>query len=207
MLLRTSKLILGLGHPRTGTGFTSKLLNSWGLNVGHETMGNDGTVAWQLINPLGPWPYITEAMIPQYYWNFKHIIYNVRDPKTSIPSIVYTEDNKAESVRYRRQIGTSFGFNKVENAIRSILYYDHHIIKFTKPDFTYRIEDQGKELYEFLTKLNIPVFYNDQFLNTKINTRKHQDLNSLQKDLDTVDDFYKTQLNMYCDRYQYERLF
>ena len=206
MLLRVNKPILGLGHPRTGTGFTSKLLNSWGLNVGHETMKKHGIVAWQLINPLGPWPYITEEMVPQYYFNFKHIIYNVRDPKTSIPSIVYTEDTKAPSVRYRRQIGVGFGLNKVENAIKSILYYDY-MVGFIKPDFTYRIEDQAEDLYDFLNNTPLPVKYNNEFFNTKVNSRNHNNLDSLKEDLNNVDRYYKIKLNEYCDKYQYDKLF
>lgn len=38
--LNKEKKILVVGHPRTGTGYTSKLLQSWGLDVQHERMGN-----------------------------------------------------------------------------------------------------------------------------------------------------------------------
>ena len=38
------KKILVVGHPRTGTGYAAKLLQSWGLDVQHEKMGKDGTV-------------------------------------------------------------------------------------------------------------------------------------------------------------------
>ena len=73
--------ILGLGHPRTGTGFTSSILNSWGLEVGHEKLERDGVVAWQLAVENGPWPYMAD--FPNV--ESEILIYNVRDPRTSIP--------------------------------------------------------------------------------------------------------------------------
>ena len=206
MLLRINKTILGLGHPRTGTGYTSKLLQSWGLNIGHEWMKEDGIVAWQLINPIGPWPYMGEIQTPQYYYNFKHIIYNVRDPYTSIPSIVYTEDDKPESVRFRRSLGVGFGLNPVENAIKSIIFYDN-IVSHIKNLFTYRIEDQSLDLYVFLSSQNLPVTYNNQHINTKANERSHKDIKSLENYLHKVDPYYKQKLNEYCDKYQYDKLF
>ena len=36
--------ILGLGHPRTGTGYTSALCRLWGLSIGHERLENDGRI-------------------------------------------------------------------------------------------------------------------------------------------------------------------
>ena len=47
--------ILGLGHTRTGTGYTSKVLSDWGLDVGHEVMRKHGIVSWLLVKPKGPY--------------------------------------------------------------------------------------------------------------------------------------------------------
>jgi hypothetical protein len=39
-------MLVGLGHPRTGTTFTAGVLSSWGLDVHHEHVGADGIVSW-----------------------------------------------------------------------------------------------------------------------------------------------------------------
>ena len=76
-----SKLILGVGHPRTGTGYTAKLLQSWGLDVGHEVMGEHGTVDWSLAaGEKSLWSGGSDFR----EWDWQHIIYCVRDPRESI---------------------------------------------------------------------------------------------------------------------------
>jgi len=67
-----SKLILGVGHPRTGTGYTAKLLQSWGLDVGHEKMGEHGTVDWSLA-PASKSIWIGGVDFRE--WDWEHIIY------------------------------------------------------------------------------------------------------------------------------------
>ncbi len=50
-------MIYGLGHPRCGTGFTAGLLRANGLDVGHEHLGSDGIVSWEIasLRPELPW--------------------------------------------------------------------------------------------------------------------------------------------------------
>ena len=88
--VKESKLILGLGHPRTGTGYTSNLLKTWGLDVGHEKMGADGIIAWQLVSDIEPRIFMEDFDSSRY--TYKYLIYNVRDPRGSIPSIALTEN-------------------------------------------------------------------------------------------------------------------
>lgn len=38
-----------LGHPRSGTGFMSILLQRYGYRVGHEWMMEDGISSWMLV--------------------------------------------------------------------------------------------------------------------------------------------------------------
>ena len=100
---RKKVLILGVGHPRTGTGFTASILSSWGLRIGHEKLMEDGIVAWQHVIENGPWPWIkhTDKLKPEI------LIYNVRNPKDSIPSIVFTEDVRPESLKFRIRRGST----------------------------------------------------------------------------------------------------
>jgi hypothetical protein len=41
--------VIGIGHPRCGTGFFSGLLTGSGLDVGHEKLRKNGIVSWMLV--------------------------------------------------------------------------------------------------------------------------------------------------------------
>ena len=186
-------MILGLGHPRTGTNYTSQLITSWGLDVAHEELGADGIIAWELVKPHGPYPgYFNKQIKRRMSYNI--LIYNVRNPIDSIPSIIYTEDNNYESVNLRKRLGVYYTSNSYENAIRSILRFDH-LIKKMNPDIIYRIEDESEKLFNFLKPKYPNIEYN---LINKTNERNHSniDLDKLKKCpkdlLLRLDDFCKS---------------
>lgn len=201
---KIKKKILGLGHPRTGTGYTHTILNSWGLKVGHEKMQRDGIVAWQLVDPIGPWPFMKEIKEGDVY-AYDFIIYNVRDPKTSIPSIVFSETKSEEHRRVKFGIDNTIE-NRVEYAITSILEFDK-LIRKRKPKFTYRIEDQSKDLFNFLEEQGLNVKWNESLLNKKYNARKHDGWEALEEDLKNVRPSLKHKINLFCIRYGYPSLF
>ena len=194
--------ILGLGHPRTGTGFTSSILNSWGLEVGHEKLERDGVVAWQLAVENGPWPYMAD--FPNV--ESEILIYNVRDPRTSIPSIAFTENTKSMSLNYRLKNGVLESPNRVEQAIHSILQWDR-LITLRNPDFTFRIEDQSQDLFAFLQGKGFEIQWVES--NQKVNARDHG--RTIDKDLQTefekVRPSLRARINDYCVRYGYDILF
>ena len=193
--------ILGLGHPRTGTGYTAFLLKSWGLDIGHEVLGSDGIVAWPLAIEKGPFLYIKDIenkISPEL------IIYNVRDPKDSIPSIVYTEDTKEESLNFRIENGVIKSVNRVEMAINSILQWDKLISK-KNPDFVYRIEDQSKDLFDFIISKDFEVEY--VISKEVINAREHKSLESLRDEMLSVRPSVKKKINTFCIKYGYDPIF
>lgn len=194
--------ILGLGHPRTGTGFTSSILNSWGLEVGHEKLERDGVVAWQLAVENGPWLYMPD--FPNV--ESEILIYNVRDPRTSIPSIAFTENTNSISLNYRLANGVMESPNRVEHAIHSILQWDM-LITLRNPDFTFRIEDQSQDLFAFLQGKGFEIQWVES--NQKVNAREHG--RTIDKDLQTefekVRPSLRAKINDYCVRYGYDILF
>jgi len=194
--------ILGLGHPRTGTGFTSSILNSWGLEVGHEKLERDGVVAWQLAVENGPWLYMPD--FPNV--ESEILIYNVRDPRTSIPSIAFTENTNSISLNYRLANGVMESPNRVEHAIHSILQWDR-LITLRNPDFTFRIEDQSQDLFAFLQGKGFEIQWVES--NQKVNAREHG--RTIDKDLQTefekVRPSLRAKINDYCVRYGYDILF
>ena len=165
--------ILGVGHPRTGTGYTSKILSKWGLNVLHENIGKDGIVSWFLAFETGPFLWQNQFSHRPAY---DHLIYNVRNPRESLASIVYTETphtiysnfekqgntfvvntsprQRLDFISHRWRSARIHGMeqkNPIESAIVSICAFND-MINYLKPDVTYRIEDQDKLLYEYLEK-------------------------------------------------------
>lgn len=210
VLLKKNKIkknILGLGHPRTGTGYTHRIMQTWGLKMGHEYMADDGIVAWQLVHENGPWPFIDTVKEGGVY-DFKHIIYNVRNPKDSIPSIVYTENKSKESVNFRKQhLRINLAGNPVEAAIRSIVRFDQIITKRKKPDFIFRIEDGAEDLYKFLEEAGYKVQWNETEIGKKYNKRSHAGWDSLSDHVKSVDQEHKNLINAYCRKYGYDLIF
>jgi hypothetical protein len=202
------KKILGIGHPRTGTGYTHKIMQSWGLDINHETMGKDGIVAWQLIDKKGPWLYINSIAKDNTY-EYEYVIYNVRNPFNSIPSIIFTENNKVESVEYRNKLlNTDLGSfeNRVESAITSILAYDK-IVTSTKPNFIFRIEDQSLDLFNALKEKGYPVVWNDKEINKIYNNRNHEGWENLTDEFKNVNPSLKKKINTFCIKYGYNPIF
>lgn len=209
-------MILGLGHPRTGTRFTAATCLSLGLDVGHEALGKDGIVSWLLVKQKGPYPFMPSNIKkrPKY----KHLIYNVRNPIDTVPSVVYTENTNPISLNFRKKL-FKHSSNQLESTIDSILYFDD-VITTLKPNITFKVEEIEK-LEDFLqinyachNKENIvhfnctddPAWNYTEDLNTVINKREHNDFASLLKKF-TVSDMHKDKINSFCKKYQYEEIF
>lgn len=199
--------ILGLGHPRTGTGFTAKVLTQWGLPMGHEVFREYGSVNWALVNETGPYPFraygwtATQKKRPEY----DHLVYNVRDPFFSIPSLAYTEnDPSKEAFIYRRlKMGIPLDGNPIENAIQSILAFDQMILNLN-PDIVFRIEDQQKRLFEYFVS-----HYDIEYvkIRERANVRDHNNMASLLNVYGTPSKEFCDQIDSFCERHGYRNIF
>ena len=67
--------VLIMATPRSGTLYVHKVLQGFGLDVGHERLRSDGGVGYNLINDYGE------------LTRFDHIVHVVRDPRDCIASI------------------------------------------------------------------------------------------------------------------------
>ena len=210
---KSSKMIkiLGLGHPRTGTGFTSKTLETFGLSVGHEKLERDGIVAWQLVSKKGPWPWMIDFnKLMNVRPDFEYLIYNTRNPKNSIPSIILTDDFKKSegvtSLDYRRKaMNIPYSSNRVEQAILSIITFDNHILSM-KPDLVYRIEDEYKKIFDFADSIS-PSMVEYVEPEKNVNSRPHSGWEELENELNEVRPIYRVLINNYCDRHGYDKMF
>jgi hypothetical protein len=202
LIINKPKKILVVGHPRTGTGYTAKLLQSWGLDVGHETMGEDGTSDWSLATrERSLWQ---DLNFGDYEWDT--IIYCVRDPKDSIPSIVYTEDIKKDSFDYRVECGKFRpDENPIINAINSILTWDK-LISDMKPNFTFKIESDHTLLFDFLKRRGYKLEWNEEQVGKRYNTREHKSYEELVQEVPYILSRFKTKINNYCKSLGYDEL-
>lgn len=197
---RESKLILGIGHPRTGTGYTAKLLRLWGLDVGHERMGEDGIVAWQMADSKNKNPIFLEEGLNYETYTWLNVIYCVRDPKEAIASIAYTE---GKTLEYRAaRAGFRVSENPLEMAINSLLKWDEMCLRL-KPGFIYRIEDQARELFDEL-KERVDIKWVD--FNKKVNVEEHDTFERLISEWD-VSNRLKNKINEYSRKYGYSKVF
>ena len=199
---KESKKILVVGHPRTGTGYTAKLLQSWGLDVQHEKMGKDGISDWSLAS--GNKSLWQDISFKDYEWDI--IIYCVRDPKESIPSVLYTEDIIEVSRLFRQKNGkTHYNNNPIVRAINSLIAWDN-LITNMNPDIIYRIEEDSKKLYEYL-KNHANVEWDESIIGTKYNQRNHKNWEEMTSEFLTAPRRYRNKLNEYCEKYGYSKVF
>lgn len=201
---KKQKKILVVGHPRTGTGYTAKLLQSWGLDVQHERMGEDGTSNWTYAAVESDAP-LFDGRFSDHEWHT--IIYCVRDPRGTIASVAYTEDTNEASLNYRIKWGKyKLTDNKLTNAIRSIASWDKLICKIN-PHITFRIEDGAEDLFKQLQKRKVKVKWNDERLSKKDNARRHAGFDKLQEESSYILTREREKINAYCDKYGYDRTF
>ena len=143
--------IVGLGHPRCGTGFTTNLLKSAGIAVGHERLSRDGVVSWMLIGERArnPWGDALGSL-----QGFRRTFCVARSPMTAIPSIV-PENRKPRSLRFRSSVlqkksnwklPSDLGepsICEIELAVRSYVAW-YELILQIKPATIYRV-DRGED--------------------------------------------------------------
>jgi len=129
--------ILGIAHPRSGTGFLAQTLEWLGLNVGHEQNFQNGTVNWlyAVQGEAPPW-YPEEGARPDLS-DYDLIIYLVRDPLRVIPSTL-TEDPESARIR-RKYISAQPQQSMIEQAARS--YVEWNRICEGQADVRLRVED------------------------------------------------------------------
>ena len=84
-----------LGHSRGGTMTICHVLRKMGLDVGHETVGRNGSVCWIWGHPDAERP---ERRTPKRATDLTHLWHVTRDPLASIPSIC-TDSSRAWAIR------------------------------------------------------------------------------------------------------------
>lgn len=154
---RAKGFYVGLGHPRCGTGFAASLITTNGLDVGHETVGQNGIVSWMLPGEKYNNPFY-DAIGPLA--RFKNIFLVARSPIASIPSII-PENRRGPSLRFRRTIlrerlghdpiGGVSSANDITRAVASYVNWFELCLRFD-PQLIFRVdhEEDDARLSDYL---------------------------------------------------------
>ncbi len=214
--------LLAIGHPRTGSGYTSAILKAYGLDIGHERMGKDGIVSWMftvydLNNPF----YLNKYAKSRYYASFENIIMFARDPFTAIPSIMRENSAAETSFEFRRKhilretnINLIQFDNDLERAIENYYLWSKMAIENNKPSLIVRVEYDDEILFDFLTQQGLNVIKNPGKMPDKnINSNKAYKGKIIEKPLVSNSDWLnlniklKLKLNDICILLNYEAMF
>lgn len=215
------RTILGVGHPRTGSGFLSETLKSLGLDIGHEAMGDDGIVSWMfaVYDLNAPWA-LNKYARSRFYAHFAKTIKHVRDPYTAVPSIIRENDHAPLSLAYRRKhilkhcdTDLERHPNPVEKAALSLVLWDRVADRVNTIDHVFRIEDGSLALADYLRSLGLAHETTILLPDAPANKDKHYNKRKVDKPEIRPEDWEgialetKALLNDYCDRYGYPAIF
>jgi hypothetical protein len=165
-----------LGHPRGGTGYSSKLFKTFGFDVGHEMVYSSGVSSWCFAAPVG-WNVWTDKEKRSQY-NFKWVIMGIRHPLNIISSLVEeNQSNELSKKLFEQWIQYPLP-EGVDGAVERFLHFDDFIHDFNDIDFIFRIEDQQKDLYDYLSFIGYEPYYHygahnidEHIVGRNINTR------------------------------------
>jgi len=154
--------LLVIGHPRCGSGYMSKLLQTAGLDVGHERMGKHGISSWMFAVTDDRVPFAADTYSgSRRLSHFQYIVHHVRDPRNAVPSIMRDNMRSEKSFRFRRRhIKQAFGVDleeyssETERAVLSYIYWNR-IVERNAVDIVVRVEDEEDKLLKYLGEKKI----------------------------------------------------
>lgn len=140
-----------LGAPRSGTGYASKLLKSYGYQVGHEILESDGISSWlwaanSLTVPCGT---------PKHNTTSKHTIHITRHPWKTISSLISTSLPNSTITDYMSQYIHIPTKNILKQALHITINWNK-LIKAQNPDTTIQVEQLHPTLKTWLETNNYP---------------------------------------------------
>lgn len=136
--------ILITGHPRSATGYMAKIMQSAGIEVGHEKMMRDGISSWMHIQPAGDVSWAGKIK----HYNYDHIIHIVRDP---IDVIASSQTLSHEAWSYFSKIFGKLPDNIIERAMTTWIKWNNLINKKAKSFFM--IENIEKDWPALMKKI------------------------------------------------------
>ena len=178
-------MIVGLGAPCTGTGYTAKTLINSGLDVQHEVLGDDGVVYWALAARDGTAPknhtWSKGSDWGRIDWETAKVFQVARSPLDSLNSFAAHSSFRVASVYMWSKVEklTSKGWKPIgkkhdshlNSAVLLMAWSD--LVQNSHPGMIYRVDrpDDNEKLSEFLG-VEIKPWHNKKH-NTKPSTKKY----------------------------------
>ncbi len=176
-----------IGHPRGGTAYSSRLFKTFGFDIGHEQISSTGISSWCFVTPDGYNAWTDCSKRNEY--NFKWVFRAVRNPLDTINSLVKDNENPYTVELFEKWSGSQLTEeNPIDKAAQRYLYWEDTINYWNDYiDFTFRVENQQKELYDFLKIIKRDPFYHlgenkitEHVVGRNINTRSKDKTYSLE---------------------------
>jgi len=198
-------MLLVTGHPRTGTGYVAKVLQSLGFEIGHEHLGMDGIVSWQIgagyLDKVGDYFMMSHfrrendlicARKGVDFIKYTSVAYCVRDPYYSIPSIAETEEISLAYRAYNARFPVTG--DCVIDAITSLYFWELLIHDVWAPDYIFKVDGNIKDFIDWLVKSNIRPHNKKELdlhqwarIPNNVNTRRHRPLSELKFNRDLLE--------------------
>lgn len=196
---------LFVGHPRCGSGYVSKVLNCYGLQIGHEIMRKHGIVSWFATNYYDD----TKISCRKYTGyvrthndDFKKIVHYVRDPYTAIPSIM-NENKYIDSYIYRRDVIKHYykidldSYNEPDKSVVSFLYWND--LASTQTNLFIRVENCIDDINNFLSEFGYSTKTIEEYPLKNYHHREREKVN-----YNNISTKLVEKLELFCIKYGYE---
>jgi len=164
------KTIVGTGHPRTGTGYTSRILNFLCPNIGHELLKNRGIVSWfSVVQDKCAFNHaFKKGWVPRYIpinLNSSINLQIFRNPLDSLASIIH-ENNNYNSFIFRDHLISlsQFKNNPTEQAVESLLRWNDFIQSEIPVTLKFNVESDSENLFDFFKTEKLTKKSKNEFL-------------------------------------------
>lgn len=145
------RILLITGCGRSGTQYTHDFLNKSGLQVGHESVREHGSVSWLLNSDASwaPWGPLRKD------FRFKHVFHQVRDPLKVIQSF-YNVPPRA-TWKWIAETVKEIHLDDPD-LVKCAKYWIHwNLLAESRSEWTYRIEDFDRDYMQMAVRLQYPL--------------------------------------------------
>lgn len=231
--IKHRKLLI-VGNPRCGSGYMHKIFQECGFRIGHEKDMQDGISCWffAVSSKTSPGGNEVNPGLSRNHFYFEKTVHHVRDPKTAIPSTLMLIDNRY--ARRGEKVAMNYIYKHIKNhlnvdvenmeqnldrAIASFVYWNKIIESTIVRSAVFKVENCEIDVINFIKMNNLIDLKNHEKVKSNIfqpELKKYNNsLNKFKKPKPIIDDSMwmkvdeqlKKELNIFCDKYGYERIF
>lgn len=163
-----------IGCGRSGTKYTTALLNQLNIKVCHEKLGPDGEIGWKGLLKI-----LDGRVDP----TTNVVLHQVRNPLETISSLRTHKNGLLKNVS--RHFKTNSSLNTLEGKLHRCMeyWYEWNLLAEKYAKWTYRIETISDVIEEICNEAGIPYLNKElPHINSSLNTRKTKYFARFQKE-------------------------